>query len=505
MTALLRLLVLVALLGAQLATCACGAPRSGAAGGAVAVPVFMKRRPPLGPARALPFPVATVTRLENGLQVWMLPKRDLPILRLGALVLRGASSDPPQRVGLAYATAELLESGAGARDALSFAAELEQMGASIYSSADWDSMLVSIQALSRHEEQVLALLADVVRRPRLEAEEFVRLGTQLRARGEQRRTRADRVAALALRRSLYGEHPYARPLLPTPTEVDRLTVEDVRRFYRQHVRPENVVLVAVGDVVPERLLRNLRARFGDWKGSEEKPEERASGEPEARELDAARVGPRRSPRLVLVRRRGASQSVIRVGHLLPPRAATSEAAVRLIGTILGGCFTSRLNENLRERHGFTYGAHAVFDQPRGPGQFYAEAQVATKDTLAALDQLLYELERLRSTDVPPAELRKGRRLVVEKLPARAETVAGLLNAAVELATHGRPADALGRLPEQVARLDARGLRRAAASLLRPADATIVVVGDTDRLAAALVARFGPAEWLTVDGEAIAAR
>ena len=207
----------------------------------------------------------------------------------------------------------------------------------------------------------------------------------------------------------------------------------------------------------------------------------------------------------LIDRPGAPQSALRVGHACPPRHQLDWAAVKLLNTVLGGSFTSRLNLNLRERHGFTYGVGSSFHLTRGPTLLTIGTSVATENTAAALKQILYELRRLRETKVRRAELDKSRHLVVESLPAEAETLEDLTEEYGGVAAHGLPLDTIASLPEQAAAIDPARLQQVAESLLHPEKVTMVVVGDAVRLRGELAGLADQIVLLDEDGRELPPR
>jgi predicted Zn-dependent peptidase len=430
--------------------------------------------------------------LESGLPGFLLERHDLPLVHLRISLLSGGAAEPSDVPGAAYATSHMLEEGAGSRTAVRLSAAIQQIGAGLATWADGDTSAIGVQVLRTHLDRALDIVVDMLLRPRLEAQEWRRARADLRDRALGRRSEPGQVATLGLKAVVYGDHPYARPALPLLRHVEALGVGTLRRFHRAHYRRENGIVVAAGDVTARELEVKLGRRLAGWR----------TGSGVAGGAPAAKIDRRRSGglRLAVVDRPGASQSVIRVGHLGRARRDAPYAALRLLNTILGGSFTSRLNQNLREKHGFTYGVGSSFSLPRGPGLFTVRTSVGTEDTVPALREIFRELEALRQRPVRRSELDKAKELVLQGLPAQAETLEALADTYSIIALHGLPVDTLLRLPEDVARVTPAALLEVAQELILPHRATVVVVGDMARLVGPLEKDYGRAQVLDEDGQ-----
>jgi zinc protease len=449
-----------------------------------------RRPPPLGPAGAIrPFPRARSATLGNGLRLLQLPSpHDLPLVRLQLLIASGTFDDPAGRPGVAYLTAAMVDEGAGQRSALRISADLQQLGTSLVTVVDGDSTRLSVELLAGHLEPALAILADVVRRPHLEPTELQRVTGEVHGRALARRGRPGSVASLCLDAAVFGRHPYGRPVLPRPAEIAAINTADLKRFHRRHYRPNNATVIAAGAVDAARLELLVRRAFGGWRAGPPLRRLRPPAPP--------RIGA--GPRLLLVARPGAQESVLRVGHLAPPRRSSDQVGLDVLNTVLGGSFTSRLNQNLRERNGFTYGVGSSFAPLKRLGLFAVRTSVDRDATLPALREIAAELRLIRARGVRRSELDKAARLVLEELPVLSETVRGLTGAYAGLVACGVSLQDLQRLPARVAALTAGELHALARRHLDPAAAVVVVVGDVDNLD--LEPEYGPAVRLDLDGD-----
>lgn len=426
-------------------------------------------------------------QLTPQIPLYLQSRTELPLVQVALVVRAGAASGPVPAA--ACTTAELLDEGAGGRDALALSAAVEQIGAKLTIQCGWSWTSVTISTLKRHVDQAARLLVDVVTRPALRQDDFARVREELRGRSLARRAEPHRVAELVLRRAIFGPHPYGRPLLPLPRDLDALEHQHVARFYRRHYRPAQVFAVVVGDIDSAKAQAVLQSRLAGWRSG---PVHRAAS-------SAAPPPPETGPRLIIVDRPGASQSVLRVGLIAPPRNDPNHPALMLVNTALGGSFTSRINQNLRETRGLTYGAHSLLWASREHGLFSVGTAVEAASTVTATEQILAEMRGV--IDRPPRgkELARARSLLVEQLPDRIETLAGLASTITELVALDLALDSLGTLMEKVGQLEGTALGQTAAMVLRPDRATLVVVGDRRTLAAPLVARFGEALLLDPDG------
>lgn len=449
-------------------------------------PKWMSRPPLPGHDSPFSFPGATRLCLKNGLRVLLVERHELPLVRVQLAVGSGTAEDPPDLPGVAYATAAMVDEGAGERDALGVSSAMSEIGTTLVTLVDEDSTTLSLQTLRPHLDRGLEIMADVVLRPHLAGRELARIKEETQQRALERRGQPNSVATICLNAAVFGRHPYGRPVLPRPDAIERIRVSHLRRFHRLCYRPDNALMIVAGALTPEELLAAIEPRLGSW----------SPGAPPRRRHCRPPAG---GPRLLAVDRPGASETVLRLGHLAPKRRTRRYPAIDLLNTLLGGSFTSRLNQNLRETRGFTYGVDSSYSLMRHAGIFTVRTSVETGATRAALDEILKELEALISHGVTPEELEKARRLVVEELPARAETLRGIVDAHAELGIYNLAANGLRRMPQQVAALRPKEIHSLARDLLHPREATIVVVGDLTRIASDLERSFGPAQRWGVDG------
>jgi predicted Zn-dependent peptidase len=388
-----------------------------------------------------------------------------PIVSMSLMMRSGADCDPPGREGLASSTAEMLDEGAGTRTALEVAEELEQIGADLYVGAGRDGSQLTLQVPSKELERALSIASDVALRPRLTDADWTRVQHDRLTALAQRRDQPEAVANVLSERTLFGVgHPYGHPVEGLERSVSAMTVADARQFHEQQWRPNNATVVVTGDFDPATLPAALERAFGAW---------------EPREIPQSRPTPASPalPRLVLVDRPGAPQSIIRVVGTGQVRTSPERPALGALNAILGGSFTSRLNFNLREQKGYTYGAGSSFGFYRRTGSFTARAAVFTEVTAPAVAEFLREIAAIREAPVTPTELTKARATLLGRVAEGLSTSGGIAAQYAELRLYGLPLDEPARFVAALERADAAELQRLAQRNLDPDRMAIVVVGD----------------------------
>lgn len=423
-------------------------------------------RPPLAAPKAFAPTPPEVFQTAGGLTVWLVARTGLPLVSAALVVPAGSASDPKGKEGLASVTADMLDEAAGKRTALELSSAVADLGASLATGASTDGSFVALSVLKKNFEPAFALLSDVVARPRFDAGDFRRVAELWKNDLRQRAEDPARVSAVVTRAVVFGAgSPYAHPpegLLASTAHVD---LPAITSFYSQHWRPERAVLVIVGEVTRAEVTRAVEQGLGSW---------RPRGRAAVAAVAMLPPAPAR-PKLVLVDRPGAPQSVVAVARDGVAAEDPSAPLLDLINVALGGSFTSRLNQNLREEHGYTYGARSAFVEARRGGSFVARAAVSTPVTGAALKELLGELGTMAAEGLRPGELEKARAQARSELVRAYETINGLSRHLAGLAMVGLPAsfDATAALKREAATLPELA---ALAPRVDPRPATVIVVG-----------------------------
>lgn len=435
------------------------------------------RLPAPGPPPPFRFPAVSAALLPNGIDVRVVPHHGAPVVSVAALVRGGSASDPVDRPGLAAFTADLLDDGAGDLDGPGLADALARIGAEADIEVWPDATVVTITTLARHVDRAMALVADLLQRPRFASDDIERSRGLRLDRLRQMRSHAASVADRALTRALYEQHPYGHPGIGDAGSVAAISGDDIRAFHRASVVPGRTVLVIAGDVASDTATRLAHAAFGGWIAA-----------PSAAAAPAFDV-PAPRARVLLVARPGAPQSELRIGQVSAARATPDYHALLLWNAALGGQFVSRLNLNLRQAKGYTYGVRSGFDFRRDRGPFSVHTSVQTAVTANAVAEILREVRELCTTAPLTAdELARAQAAVGLGYPRGFETAQQVARAVAQLALHDIDATHFERFVPHLTGLTLDDVTAAAARHVAPDRFTTVVVGDPALVEAQLEAQ-----------------
>ena len=436
-------------------------------------------RPTPGEPRPYEFPAIARSQLDNGLTVLVADLPGRPLTSASIVLPTGAVDEPAAEGGAAVLAARSLTEGTERYDAVELTEATERLGASLHADAGWDATSIGVDVPTTRLQPALELLAEVLLRPTFPTGEVERLRDErlndlLQAQADPRR-RADE----AFIDTIYTQDaPYHRPSGGARETVETLDAGIVRGAYARTGDPARATLVVGGDLGGQDVLAMVRDLLGGWSAPDSTD---GSG---ARIVDTAASTERK---IRVVHRPGAVQTEIRVGHRGLPRRVPDFHAVSVMSAILGGLFNSRLNMQLREAKGYTYGASAGFDMRRGAGPFSARAAVNTEVTVPAVQDMLAELERMRDTKVEASELAAARDFLVGVFPLRFETPGAVVGALAGLAIHGLPVEELVGDRGRSEAVDIDAVAAAAREHLEIDRAAIVLVGDADAFGPALEA------------------
>lgn len=423
--------------------------------------------PAPGASVAVRFPPITRDGLANGLAVWTMSHPVIPAFTASLVLRHGTAHDPQDRPGLASLTSDLLDEGAGGRDAIQLADALARMGADLEIEAGPDATTFTIRALARSLEPALHLLADVVRRPHFFGPDFDRVRELRLSRLRQLRRSAGAMADRTFARAVFGTHAYAHGALGTTASLEAVTLDEARAFWAAMYAPASSQLLVSGDVHPAEVLRAARLALGGWAVSG--PAEPGAIPPPV---------PQGGARLLFVERAGAAQAELRIGHLGPPRQVEAYHALVTLNAVLGGQFVSRINQRLRQEKGVTYGARTSFDFRARGGAFCCDTSVQADMAGDAVSDVLGELVRVGSHDpIAGEELVQAKASLTRGYARHFETPGQIVRAASQLAIYDLPDETFDRFVDRVEAVTEAELHAAARAYVHADTAVVVAVGD----------------------------
>lgn len=427
-------------------------------------------RPLPGAPREYHFPRFSRHRLANGLQVVVAPVHKLPVVTVLAVVEAGAVNEPAAREGVAQLTALALAEGRAGGDAVELADRFEMLGAAFDASAGWDVTVARVTTTTGQLPAALELFGRALMAPGFPEREIERLKAERLSDLLQRRMEPRGLADDMFVRVLYDPASrYSRADDGEAETVRAVTRDDVVGFWGERYRPGGTTVVVAGDVTTEDALRLVEGALGAWSG--EAPAA-------ARAVDL----PARATRAVhLVHRPDAAQTEIRLGHVGLPRLHPDYFPVTVMNALLGGLFNSRINLNLREAHGYTYGAHSYFDWRRGAGPFEVSTAVASEVTHLAAREALHELTRFGDAPPTPHELALAVDYLDGVFPIRYETTSAIAGALAGLVSYGLPEDYYDSYRAHIRGVTPEAVQEAARAHLQLDRLQLVVVGNADEI------------------------
>ena len=427
--------------------------------------------PAIGPAPSLKMPAIQKQKLSNGLNVWIVEHHEVPLAQINVIVRSGSAADPIGKYGVGSLAAAMLDEGAGPRNSLELADALEFLGANLSTTSSFDYSAIRMSVPVAKLADALPLVADVTLRPTFPVSDLDRLSKERLTALLQARDNPAALIQLAFPRVIFGPtHRYGTSANGLPAALEAFTVADLQSFYRAHYRPDNTTILVVGDVTPATVVPMLEKQFGAWKA--EGLSALVAEVPTAPQLESRQI--------YIVDKPEAAQSQIRIGWVGVARSTGDYAALEVLNTILGGSFTSRLNQNLREKNGYSYGASSSFDMRLSAGPFLTAAGVQTDKTGPAIAEFFNELDAIVKP-IPEDELAKAKNYVALSFPGEFETTGDLARKLEELVVYNLPEDTFANFVSTVTKVTAADLQRLAARYIQADKMAVVVVGDRNAI------------------------
>jgi zinc protease len=459
---------------------------------AAAQATFDRTKPPeLGPPPRVTLPPIVTRQFPNGLKLLIVEQHELPLADFALVLASGSTADPVGKPGVANLVSAMLREGTTTRRSLEIADQTAFLGINLVPVSSWESSTLRLHTPTAQLDSALALFADVALHPSFPASEFERIRKQRLTELLQLRDQGPAIANIAFPAIVYGTaHPYGIAAIGTEASVKSLTAADLQAYYEASFTPNNATLIVVGDVTPAQIEQKINDLFGSWQRKD--VPQLSYGEPSKTTTTT----------IYLIDKPGAAQSSFRIGAVGVPRSTSDYFALTVMNTILGGSFSSRLNQNLREARGYTYGAGSEFDMRRAAGPFLAYAEIVTAKSDSALLEFMKELNGIRQA-VPAAELSRAKRYLQLQLPGNFETTREIADALEPVALYGLPLDYYNNYVQSIEGVTQADVARVAQQYINPGSLAIVIVGDRKTIEAGLRAvNLGPVAIRDIAGQPI---
>ncbi|MBA4312153.1 MAG: hypothetical protein C0417_05945 [Chlorobiaceae bacterium] len=409
-------------------------------------------------------------KLKNGLQVWLVERHNLPTVAFNLVIQAGSDHDPLNMTGLASMTADVIDEGTKMRDALKISDDIESIGASFNVGSSWDGTFMSLSCLSKYIDKGLDIFADVLVNPVFPQKEFERLQKQRLTSLLQQKDQAVMIANNSFSAILYGSsHPYGNNPSGTEASVKGMTTGDLQKFYQTNYRPNNATLIIVGDVKMDDILPQLEQLMADWNPAVVP----------SFSVPAPPVIEKR--KIYLIDKPGAAQSEIRIGYPALPRSTPEFFPVQVMNRMLGGQFMSRINLNLREKHGFTYGARSSFNFQKGAGPFTASAGVHTAKTDSSVQEFLAEIKLMYDKGMTAEELEFVKKGLIGGFALSFETSSQIAGALQSIVLYGLPEDYFNNYLQNYEKVTLQDVADISKKYLDVSHMAVVVVGDVEKI------------------------
>jgi predicted Zn-dependent peptidase len=451
-----------------------------------AQPADRSKAPVAGPPKSLKLPTVQSFKLANGLPVYLVQQSNLPLIQVNLVFNAGNIFNAPIKQGLASFTADLMDEGAGTRDALQLADEINFLGINLNAGAGLEQFTIRLSTPASKLKTSLGLLSDILLRPRFDPKEVERKRTEYLVRLAQNHDESRAISTVGFLEALYGkDHPYARSNFQNEAALRSFKVTDLQSFQKEYLTPANGYMIIVGDWTKAAAEQELNTLFKTWTGGT---------------LKTAKINEpakKQGLNIILVDKPGAAQTEIRFGQLGVSRSTPDYFNLEVMNTILGNSFTSRLNSNLREKNGYSYGAGSSFFEPSGRGYFMAGSSVQTDVTDKAVTEFLKELNDIRS--VSDEEVTKAKNYQALGYPAEFSSLDAIAAKINEQILYKLPADYLNTYVEKLLKVGKVEVEKAAKTYIDPQNMTLFMVGDRAKIDEGLKAlNLGKITYLTID-------
>lgn len=453
--------------------------------------ILDRSKPPKpGPPKDVQFPDYFDTTLPNGINVLVIENNKIPAVSVRLVFKDAGSFYDGDTYGLASLTAELLTKGTANRSASQIAEEIDFIGGSLSSGSDWDGSYVSLSVLSKHLDKGIDILSDVVLYPSFSEDEISRVKEQRLSSILQGKDDAGNLSDKMFNKVVFGETPYAHPAEGTEESVKAITKEQLTGFYNKNYVPGNLIIAFVGDITKNEALEIVKSKFSDWSGRTANKTDKP--------VMTFNAG---NNSVFIINKPEAVQSNFRIGHTGIERNNPDYIPVSVMNTILGGYFGSRINYNLREKHGFTYGARSYFNPRLFAGDFSVDADVRSEVTDTSVSLVIDELKRIITEEVTDDEIQTVKNYLTGVFPLQLETANAVASRVINLKLYNLPKDYYSKYISEINKLTKQDILNAAKKYIHPDKLYIVISGDAGKIKEKMK-RFGDVKVYDADGKVI---
>ena len=456
-------------------------------------PLDRTKVPPPGPTPVLRVPAWTKTQLANGATLIVSERHNLPLVSFSITFIGGANQfEPANRRGLAALTASMLSEGTKTRSGDQLSDALQLLGAGVGAGVGSEEGSVGFVSTAKNFDATLGITSDMLLNSVFPPEALERLRARTLVGLTQAKDQPTVFGAQVFAKVLYGAaHPYGQR--STEASVKAITRDDVVAFHKAYYQPGRALITVVGDITPQRAKASIEKALAAWAKGGDKP---SFDYPKLPELQPAKI--------YLVDKPGAAQSVVNIGLPGPPRNTPDYFALQVLNTILGGQFQSRLNANIREQKGYSYGVNSGFNYGKGPGAFRAGGSIFTDKTDAALIEFMQEFKGIvGEKPITDEEIKTAKESLIQGLPQRFSSVSAISGAITSLVVQGLPDDYYQTYAKNVSAVTKEDLLRVAKRYIDLEHLAIVIVGDRAQVEAALKAtEIAPITMLDLEGNPV---
>ena len=425
-------------------------------------------RPEPGKPSDLILPKFESNTLKNGLKIYVVSNSKLPIVQLSFINMGGAALDPKDKPGLGQITYEMLDEGAGDKDTLAFADAVSDLGANIHATGSRDHGTISISGLSKHKNALIQLLAESIRKPRFDASAFDRVKKQKLASLKRQLASLMGLASQKFPSLIYGpDHAFGRPSSGTPDSIGQITLDDVKKQYEVLLQPQRSAFIAAGDITLEEATTLAQKAWSDWKTTNKI------------DVNITAVEAHKRKQIIILDKPKSPQTLILMGRPVFSKGDKQEIPLEVANEAWGGLFSSRLNMNLREDKGYTYGASSSLSLYQGTGSFLAYAKVETKYTAASIKEFFKELKDLTHKPLSAEEIQRVKDGIIRGLPSRFQGIGRTAGAGSNLFIYNLPLNYYSQYIDQIQNIKMPDVQKVVSEFLKEEMMQVLLVGDAE--------------------------